>query len=183
MSLGRRLVLHAGHQFKQSIGQVDRIARMGRAGTGLHAIYGKAGLRCLEVVGLWWNQVDVERKILHVRCRKGGTLTVHPLTRTELAWLRKLAGNDNKDIHVFITERNGPVSEPGFFKIVARASREAGLDFHLDSHMLIHSLLFKLANEGRDTRIIQDYLGHANIQRTVRYAKLAPGRFDGLFKD
>ncbi len=29
----------------------------------------------------------------------------------------------------------------------------------------------------------QDYLGHANIQHTVRYTKLAPGRFDGLFKD
>src|SRR5208337_1164164 len=35
MSLGRRLVLHAGHQPEQSIGQVDRIARMGRTSTGL----------------------------------------------------------------------------------------------------------------------------------------------------
>jgi len=116
------------------------MARRGRAGTGLHAIYGKAGLRCSEVVGLRWNQVDVERKILHVRRRKGGTLTVHPLTRTELAWLRKLAGNYQNNLHVFTTQRKGLVSEPGFFKIVAWAGREAGLDFHVNSHRLIHSL-------------------------------------------
>ena len=32
-----------------------------------------------------------------------------------------------------------------------------------------------------DTRLIQDYLGHKNITHTVRYTKLAPGRFTGLF--
>ncbi len=108
---------------------------------------------------------------------------MHPLTRTELAWLRKLAGNEPRKGHVFTTERKGPVSESGFFKIVARVGREAGLDFHVNTHMLLQACEFELANEGQDTRIIQDYLGHANIQHTVRYAKLAPGRFDGLFKD
>ena len=42
---------------------------------------------------------------------------------------------------------------------------------------------FALANKGTDTRTIQAYLGHRNIQRTVRYTELAPGRFKGLFSD
>jgi site-specific recombinase XerD len=33
---------------------------------------------------------------------------------------------------------------------------------------------FKLANDGRDTRALQHYLGHKDIMHTVRYAELSP---------
>jgi hypothetical protein len=45
-------------------------------------------------------------------------------------------------------------------------SARGGIKVH--AHMLRHSAGFKLANEGRDTRSIQAYLGHANLQNTVR---------------
>jgi type 1 fimbriae regulatory protein FimE len=44
-------------------------------------------------------------------------------------------------------------------------------------HMLRHACGHKLANEGKDSRAIQDYLGHANAQSTVRYTQLSPERF------
>jgi site-specific recombinase XerD len=50
-------------------------------------------------------------------------------------------------------------------------------------HMLRHACGFKLANDGHDTRAIQHYLGHRNIQHTVRYTELAPDRFNGFWKD
>src|SRR5256885_9788504 len=43
--------------------------------------------------------------------------------------------------------------------------------------MLRHATGFYLANAGQDTRAIQLYLGHKNIQHTVRYTELASGRF------
>jgi site-specific recombinase XerD len=43
--------------------------------------------------------------------------------------------------------------------------------------MLRHATGFYLANRGADTRLIQDYLGHRNIQHTVRYTALVPSRF------
>ena len=43
--------------------------------------------------------------------------------------------------------------------------------------MLRHACGFALANAGHDTRALQAYLGHRNIQHTVRYTELAPGRF------
>ena len=46
--------------------------------------------------------------------------------------------------------------------------------------MLRHSCGFKLANDGVDTRSLQAYLGHRNIQHTVRYTELAPTRFKKL---
>jgi Phage integrase family len=36
---------------------------------------------------------------------------------------------------------------------------------------------YKLANDGQDTRAVQHYLGHKNIQHTVRYTELSPERF------
>ena len=44
-------------------------------------------------------------------------------------------------------------------------------------HMLRHGCGFALANKDRDTRALQAYLGHRNIQRTARYTELAPDRF------
>jgi len=43
--------------------------------------------------------------------------------------------------------------------------------------MLRHACGFALANKGHDTRVLQAWLGHKNIQHTVRYTELAPGRF------
>ena len=60
--------------------------------------------------------------------------------------------------------------------IVARAGREAGLKFKVHPHMLRHACGFFLAEEGTDTRLIQDFLGHKNIQHTVRYTKLSAKR-------
>ncbi len=59
-------------------------------------------------------------------------------------------------------------------KLIARAGREVGLGFPAHPHMLRHACGFKLANNGQDTRAIQHYLGHKNIQHTVRYTELAP---------
>jgi hypothetical protein len=54
---------------------------------------------------------------------------------------------------------------------------EAKLGFKAHPHMLRHAYGFALANKGHDTRALQAYLGHKNIQHTVRYTELAPDRF------
>jgi type 1 fimbriae regulatory protein FimE len=47
---------------------------------------------------------------------------------------------------------------------------------------LRHACGYKLANAGQDTRGIQDYLGHVNIQHTVRYTELSPTKFKDFWK-
>jgi type 1 fimbriae regulatory protein FimB len=41
---------------------------------------------------------------------------------------------------------------------------------------------FALANKGHDTRALQAYLGHKNIQHTVRYTELSPDRFKDFWR-
>ena len=50
-------------------------------------------------------------------------------------------------------------------------------------HMLRHACGYKLANDGHDTRAIQHYLGHKNIQHTVRYTELSTERFKEFWRD
>jgi type 1 fimbriae regulatory protein FimE len=66
--------------------------------------------------------------------------------------------------------------------MIARTGKNAGLEFPVHPHMLRHACGYKLANDGQDTRAIQHYLGHRNIQHTTRYTKLDANRFNGFWK-
>jgi integrase len=141
------------------------------------------GLRASEVCDLRWSQVDLDQARLHVRRVKRGTPSVHPLQGDELRALRRLKRESpaHQDF-VFMTERGGPFTTTGFAFLVSRAGAKAGLPFKAHPHMLRHAAGYKLANDGHDTRSLQAYLGHRNIQHTVRYTELASNRFDNFWR-
>jgi site-specific recombinase XerD len=65
---------------------------------------------------------------------------------------------------------------------IERAGEAADIGFKAHPHMLRHACGFALANKGHDTRALQAYLGHKNIQHTVRYTELAPDRFKDFWR-
>jgi site-specific recombinase XerD len=67
--------------------------------------------------------------------------------------------------------------------MIGRAAIAADLGIKAHAHMLRHACGFALANAGHDTRAIQAYLGHRNIQNTTRYTALAPHRCKEFFRD
>jgi integrase len=75
---------------------------------------------------------------------------------------------------VFTSERGGPMSAKSFGTLFERLGRRAGMPFTIFPHMLRHACGYALANAGHDTRALQAWLGHKNIQHTVRYTELAP---------
>jgi len=141
------------------------------------------GLRASELVGLRWEQVDYSRAVLHVRRVKGGTPSVHPLSGVELRALRRLQRESTASPFVFVSERGTPFTTAGFARMVERVGIAAGLGLKVHPHMLRHACGYALANKGRDTRALQAYLGHSNIQHTVRYTELAPDRFKDFWRD
>jgi type 1 fimbriae regulatory protein FimB/type 1 fimbriae regulatory protein FimE len=160
--------------------------RVGRHGhrdyTAILLAY-RHGFRVSELVALRWDMIDLKQGLLHVRRLKNGVDSTHPLRGPELRALRKLRREATESPYLFITERRGPITPSSVRKIVARAGSEAKIGFPVHPHMLRHSTGFKLANDGHDTRALQHYLGHRNIQHTVRYTELAPHRFKGFWKD
>jgi integrase len=141
------------------------------------------GLRASEICDLRWEQIDWNSATLHVRRVKNGKPSTHPIRGDELRALRKLKREAPKSPFVFVSERGGPFTTDSFNWLVKRAGQKAELPFQAHAHMLRHAAGYKLASDGHDTRSIQDYLGHRNIQHTVRYTELSPTRFKDFWRD
>ena len=142
------------------------------------------GLRASELCDLQWTQVDLDHASLAVTRAKNGTPATHPLTGRELRALRRLHREaEGKSPFLFVSERGSPMTVSNFQKLIDRATEAAGLKIKAHPHMLRHACGFALANAGKDTRALQAYLGHKNIQHTVRYSESAPTRFKGWWKD
>ena len=69
-----------------------------------------------------------------------------------------------------------------FRKLFTRIGAAAEFPFPVHPHMLRHACGFKLANDGHDTRALQEWLGHSNIQHTTRYTELTPRRFKSFWQ-
>src|SRR5262245_28074277 len=128
-------------------------------------------------------RVELDQGRMHVRRAKNGTPSVHPIRGDEIRALRKLRRESPNDAYVFVTERGGPMSTIGFHHLIQRLGKAARMPFPLHPHMLRHACGYKLANDGHDTRALQHYLGHKNIQHTVRYTELSPDRFRDFWRD
>lgn len=141
------------------------------------------GLRVGEIIDLKWDQVDLQAGKLHVNRLKNGDPSVHYIEGDELRALRKLQRDYPRSPFIFASERGGPLSTRTVHAIVARAGIDAGIKFPVHPHQLRHAKGYQLASKGVDTRAIQAYLGHKNIQHTVLYTKLDPTRFKGFAGD
>jgi len=114
--------------------------------------------------------VDVESRILHVARLKHGLSTTHPLRGDEL-----------EAIKVCLVEHTR--MKPATAWVMIRHYGElAGLPVEAHPHILRHARGLALANQGADTQLIQDYLGHRNIQHTVMYTATNPARFERLWR-
>jgi type 1 fimbriae regulatory protein FimB/type 1 fimbriae regulatory protein FimE len=161
----------------------SRLGRYGHRDATLILIAYRHGLRVGELVALRWDQIDLEQGLLHVSRLKNGVPSTHPLRGPEIRALRRLRREYGTSPYVFTTERRGAMTDSAVRKIMARAGDEAQLGFPVHPHMLRHACGFKLANEGHDTRAIQHYLGHRNIQHTVLYTEMAADRFKAFWRD
>jgi integrase len=170
-------------------GEVERLIeaakgnRWGHRDAAMILVAFRHGLRASELCDLRWDQIDFVKATLHVRRVKRGTPSTHPLRGDEMRALRRLQRESEAPSFVFTSERGSPFTTAGFARMLERAAAEAKIEIKVHPHMLRHACGFALANAGHDTRSLQAYLGHRNIQHTVRYTELAPDRFKGFWRD
>jgi type 1 fimbriae regulatory protein FimB len=144
------------------------------------------GLRVSEACSLRLSQVDIENRVLHVTRLKQGLSTTHPLRTDELkavkAWLTTRKRMKPETDSFFLSNRRGPLSRKTAWLAIRNYGELAELSLPTHPHMLRHACGFALADQGADTRLIQDYLGHRNIQHTVIYTATNPARFERLWR-
>ena len=167
----------------QLLKAAKRTGRHGHRDQTLVLLAYRHGLRVGELVALRWDMVDLKQGLLHVRRLKNGVDSTHPLRGTELRALRRLRRDYPASAYLFVTERGGPITAASVRRVVSRAGVQAGIPFPVHPHMLRHACGYKLANDGVDTRALQHYLGHRNIQHTTHYTELSPQRFNKFWAD
>jgi type 1 fimbriae regulatory protein FimB len=146
------------------------------------------GLRVSEACRLKLDQVDAESRVLHVVRLKRGLSTTHPLRADELrvigAWLKSRARMKvpTSVKTFFVSGQRKPLHRSTVNLLLKKYSAAASLALRAHPHMLRHACGFALADQGADTRLIQDYLGHRNIQHTVKYTASNPARFERLWQ-
>jgi type 1 fimbriae regulatory protein FimB/type 1 fimbriae regulatory protein FimE len=167
----------------QEVEKLVKAAKAGRWGdrdAAMILVAYRHGLRAQEVADLEWAQVEEGRTpTIHVRRVKNGKPSAHPIRGDEMRALRKLP---RETPYVFTTERGGQFTADAINRQVKSIGARAGLPFPVHAHMLRHGCGYALANAGHDTRAIQAWLGHANIQHTVRYTELAANRFASFWR-
>lgn len=141
------------------------------------------GQRASEATSLRMSDLDLCTGTIYCRRAKGSRSSLHPMKPDEVAALEKVLGDRRLQAtdYVFQSERSDNMSRSAFWRIVSNAGARAGLPVKTYAHLLRHSCGYFLANKGCDLRLIQDYLGHKQIQNTVGYTTLNPSRFAGLW--
>ena len=158
--------------------------RWGQRDACLVIVAYRHGLRAKEACELEWSQVEFGRSAsLHVRRAKKGKPAVHPIRGDELRMLTALRKEYPDSGYVFTTERGTPFTPDAINRLVKIIGKRAGIPFPVHFHMLRHSCGYKLANDGIDTRAIQDWLGHVSITHTTRYTAWSPSRFKDFWRD
>jgi type 1 fimbriae regulatory protein FimB/type 1 fimbriae regulatory protein FimE len=146
------------------------------------------GLRSCEAATLTWNDINMvgrQYNLIIRRAKHRGTefsTYNHPLVEEEIRAIKRLQSVAGNTPYVFGSQKGSALDTRSIRRIVKEAGELANLPFEVHPHMLRHATGYELANKGTDTRAIQEYLGHKNIQSTTRYTKLAANRFNDLVK-
>ena len=145
----------------------------------LSVAYG-SGLRAAEVTRLKIRDIDSERMLLRVECGKGGrhrnAMLANDLLLLLREWWRigRKQGVMHHDGWLFPGQHYlKPVSTRQFHRIVVDAAQAAGITKRVGPHTLRHSFATHLLEDGIDVRVIQALLGHAKLDTTALYTRVA----------
>ena len=146
----------------------------------------RRGWRVSEACNFRLSDFDLSAKVVYVKRSKNGTPTTHPIAPDEMkalkAWLKVREGYKGASSeYVFLTERGTPISRKQVFYLIQKCGERANLATTAHPHKLRHACGYALANAGHDTRAIQTYLGHRNIQSTTIYTETNAGRFSDFW--
>ena len=143
-------------------------------------------LRESELCNLKLDQLDLTQWKIHIKRLKGSNSFSHPIPWDELRLIRRYlrskvwkAGSALP--RLFVSERGNQLSRFTVIKLIESTRINAGFTKIVSPHMLRHGCWYYLANQGYDLRIIQDYLGHKNVQNTVIYTQLSGKKFEGMW--
>jgi integrase/recombinase XerD len=144
------------------------------------------GVRVSELVALESQQIDFQGDFLVVK-GKGSKVRAVPFGRWARAKMlryiqearpRLLKGKSSR--FLFVNRSGRPLTRQGFWKLIRRYARVAGIDKRVSPHTLRHSFATHLLEGGADLRAVQSMLGHADISTTQIYTHVNARRLKSV---
>lgn len=135
------------------------------------------GTRISELTNLTLSQINFEESIIKVM-GKGKKERIIPIANNALNYLKIYIYNyreyliKNTNEYVFLNKNGEKISRQGFFKILKKMAQDSGINKNISPHILRHSFATYLLNNGVDLRVIQELLGHENLETTEIYSHL-----------
>src|SRR5262249_54217752 len=127
------------------------------------------GVRVSELCGIRLGDVETGLGVVRVT-GKGNKQRLVPAGRSALAAVSTYLESGRPQLlkgraspHLFVTARGGRLTRQGFWKLLARYGRKAGIFHDLTPHVIRHSFATHLLEGGADLRSVQTMLGHADI--------------------
>ncbi len=139
-----------------------------------------SGLRVSETVDLKVSDIDIDRKIIHIKNAKGSKDRLTLLSDKVLTKLNIFLVDKGIDRYVFESERGGKLTTSTAQKVFNKALRQAGIKKLATFHSLRHSFATHLLENGVDIRYIQELLGHSSIKTTQIYTKVAKNKIRNI---
>ena len=183
--LSRRLIRTPYPRKLPTVLSPDEVARLLAATTcikhrtALAVAYG-AGLRVAEVAALKVGDIDSQRMLIRVERGKGGRYRNAMLSSDLLVLLRAWWKEGRRQGAMLpggwlFPGQNPvrPIATRQLARVVDDAARAAGIAKRVSPHTLRHSFATHLLEDGVDIRVIQVLLGHAKLDNTALYTKVA----------
>lgn len=145
------------------------------------------GMRVTELCTL--KTSDVHLQMGFVQCRgKGSKERIVPLGRHASDALQHYLDSGRSEMmrkkqsdDLFLNHHGNVLSRQGFWKIIKKLAREAGIEKELSPHILRHSFATHLLENGADLRAVQEMLGHADISTTQIYTHVTKVRMREVY--
>ena len=169
--------------------QPDPAGRAGLRDQAMLELLYATGMRVSELINLCWEDFEVNLGV--VRCRgKGSKERLIPVGKSALraleAYVQRGRGEWAKkrsSPFLFLNQRGGRLSRVGFWKILGRYGRAAGIATILTPHVMRHSFATHLLERGADLRSIQLMLGHSDISSTQIYTHVLTERLKQVYHE
>ncbi|KOR88680.1 site-specific tyrosine recombinase XerD [Paenibacillus solani] len=164
-----------------TIEQVDKLLSAPDSGTPIGArdkamleLLYASGIKVSELVNLNTHDINIEMRYL--RCAAGGKERVLPITQIAarsmadyLPNMREQLVKDTDEEALFLNPLGTRLTRQGFWKIIKKYGKQAGIEEEITPHTLRHSFAIHLLQNGADLRSVQEMLGHSALSTTSMY--------------